>query len=120
MTINLISKVEYNELLEIQKNYPALTYQNKGYDYPDKSKWTLEETEAFKKASNILKKCILGFSEFNHFRLSWKGDVEIRFQYDWSADQEGITFIGVGYLSVEELFKGFKKQATTNDEKANS
>lgn len=47
MTINLIDIDTYNLLKSIQESYPNLTYQNTGYDYPDKSNWSDEDVAAF-------------------------------------------------------------------------
>lgn len=112
MTITLISQEEYDKLISIQKEYPALTFQNEGYQYLNKSKLTEIELEKFKEAESILNKAILGFSEFNHFKYSKKnGELQVRFQYEWTADEENsrISFTGVGYLEVKELLKGFRE-----------
>ncbi len=111
MTIELIDNEQYNRMVEIQKNHTLLTYQNTGYDYPDKSKWSDDDKKAFEEVQNILKKHIKGFSEFNHFKLDKNNEIRLRFQYDWSADAEihTISFTGVGYLYLRELHKGFDK-----------
>ena len=109
MTINLIDTPTYDRLVEIQNSYPNLTYQNKGYDYPNKSKWSDEDLKAFEEVKNVLSASIHGFSELNHFRVSTKGELEIRFQYDWSHDTDSIPFTGVGYIRLSELLNGFKE-----------
>ena len=118
MTITLITQEEYDKLLSIQKEFPALTFQNEGYEYLKKDKLTEIELEKFKEAESILKKCILGFREFNHFRISTLRNTKekvlvARFQYNWSADDDysknPIPFTGVGYLELEELHKGFRE-----------
>lgn len=112
MTITLITQEEYDKLISIQKEFPALTFQNNGYEYLNMSNLTEIELEKFKEAEDILKKAILGFSKFNHFKYSKKnGELQVRFQYNWTADEErrSTSFTGVGYLEVEELFKGFKE-----------
>ena len=73
MTITLITQEEYDKLLSIQKEFPALTFQNNGYEYLNMSKLTEIELEKFKEAESILKKSIKGFSKFNHFKLSKDG-----------------------------------------------
>lgn len=111
MTIELISESQYKLLLNIQKTYPNLTYQNKGYDYPNKSKWSNEDLSQFNIVKTILNKHIKGFSEFNHFKLNNKNEVIIRLQYNWTLDEPyKYPFTGVGYLPLEELFKGFKNK----------
>ena len=111
MTIELIGLDTYNKLVGIQKEYPSLTYQNKGYDYLDKSKLSEKELELFYEVSMILKKHIKGFSVFNNFTVTNTGIVKIRFQYDWNADEPtGVPFTGVGYLELETLLKGFNNE----------
>lgn len=106
MTINLIDVNTYNSLKSIQESYPNLTYQNLGYDYPDKSKWSDEDKEAFNTVTDILKKIVKGFVEFNNFRIN-KNDgnaIMLRFQYQWDS-----SFTGVGYVKLDELLNGFDK-----------
>jgi len=111
MTITLITEEVYNHLLDIYNKYPKLTLQNEGYQYIRKADLNEEETTKFKEVNDILKTAIKGFSEFNNFRLGKKTkELQIRFQYNWSADDErGQPFTGVGYLYLEELFKGFRE-----------
>jgi hypothetical protein len=110
MRIKLISQEEYLFLLDVQKRFPNLTYQNTGYNYPNKSKWSEEELDYFNQVSDILKESITGFAEFNHFKINKKGELKIRFQYDWSAADGGLPFTGVGYLFLDELLNGFRCQ----------
>jgi len=111
MTINLIDEPTYDRLIAIYNFYPNLTYQNKGYDYPNKSKWSVDDLAAHKEVTEILKKSIVGFSEFNHFKNRKDGEPVFRFQYNWTADESsGLPFIGVGYLEIQELFTGFKNK----------
>ena len=110
MTIELINQESFDILVKIQEKHPLLTYQNKGYDYPDKSKWSEEDNIAFKDAEAILRSCVDGFSHFNHFRMSKNAELEVRFQYDYGKnDPTGHQFIGVGYLKLKELRDGFDK-----------
>lgn len=111
MTITLITEEQYNKLLEIQQKHPILTFENDGYENFDKSKMTDEDKKAFDEVTEILKNHIKGFSEFQNFKHSKKGNLRIRFQYNWEADSDkpGIPFIGVGYLDVKELLNGFNK-----------
>lgn len=107
MTIRSITQEELEYLIKIQKEYPNLTYQNKGYDYPDKSKWSENDKLIHEGCSNLFKKHIIGFQEFNHFLLGKDNNIRIRFQYDWGADtpptERRIAFTGVGYLYLNEL-----------------
>jgi len=107
MEIELISKEQHKTILNIQKNHDILTYQNKGYDSFDKSKMTDEDKEAFKEVETILGKHIKGFSSFQNLRHSKKtNEIELRFQYNYNHNG-GLTFIGVGYILLNELLNGF-------------
>jgi hypothetical protein len=110
MTIELISKEQHEFLKKIQKEHPFLTFQNKGYQYIDKTKFTDEDKKAFDKVTTLLKKHITGFYEFNNFVISNKTkEINIRFQYNWTSDDEDakISFVGVGYITIDELMNGF-------------
>ena len=112
MKIQLITPKVYNTLVAIQTKYPRLTFRNEGYKYVDKSKFTKSDRKAFARVETILKSHITGFSEFNNFRLNLASKkMEIRFQYNWTADEEepSIYYIGVGYLELLELLNGFNK-----------
>jgi hypothetical protein len=101
----------YNKLLGIAYTYPKLTYNNKGYDSLNLDTLTEEERTKFNEVQEVLRNSIKGFSKFNHFRITPKTQKWIiRFQYDWSADIPNQNpFTGVGYLELEELYKGFKE-----------
>ena len=120
MIINLITEEEYNTLLDIQKNHPVLTFQNKGYEYIDKSKLTDDDKNALEIINTILSKAIEGFSKFYNYRYSKSNEIGIRFDYDWSLIwnndrdktiiREGIPFAGGGYLYLDELLNGFREK----------
>ena len=108
MKIELISSEQFDILSSIQQNHPILTFQNKGYDCFDKSKMADADREAFKQVEEMLGKHIKGFSSFQNFRLSKKtNEIELRFQYNYNYDG-GLTFIGVGYITLRELRNGFE------------
>ena len=113
MQIELIDKPAYDRILEIQKNHPKLTFNNVGYQY---TRVQEEDKEAFKEVVDILRKHIVGFSKFNNFQLTKDNEVRLRFQYDWTAHDRsmGIPFTGVGYLLLEELYKGFNNDTSRN------
>lgn len=113
MKINLISIEEHAELLDIFNNYPALTLQNNGYEYIRKSELSEEDKNKLDRVSEILRKAVVGFSEFSNFRRHKKsGKVEIRLQYDWTAHDRslGIPFTGAGYILLDELLNGFETE----------
>lgn len=95
----------YNRLIEIQKQYPKLTFDNNGYEYIRKE---LEEhKEVVNEINEILKATIGRFPEFNNFKPRPKGhkdgDFAVRCQYAWDS-----SFTGVGYFGINE-FKNFEE-----------
>lgn len=103
MTIDLLSQEDHAKLLGIFTDFPALSFQNNGYEYLNFSKLTDLEKEKFKEAEDILRKHIHGFSKFNHFKVNRNGEPQLRFQYAWD-----VSFTGVGYLLIDELLNGFR------------
>ena len=108
MKIELISAKEYQRILDIQETYKVLTFNNDGYQYINKVKFTAEEREVNEEVTEILRKSIKGFSEFNNFRDRGDDGIEIRLQYDYNAANGGFSFTGVGYILLDELYHGFK------------
>lgn len=110
MKIELITKQEYVEIADICDAFPALTLENKGYEYINKNDLTEEGKTAIKTVEAILSKAICGFSKFSNFRLNDSDKIQIRFQYDYSAEEKKtIPFIGVGYIQLGELLNGFSQ-----------
>lgn len=106
MKIELITQELYDEILEIQKNVPYLTFQNVGYQYikkplPD------DAQVANDRINEILKDHILGFKYFNNFCHNKDGDLKLRFQYNYGAENNSSSFSGVGYIKLTELLNGF-------------
>ena len=110
MTIKLITKNEYDKLLSIQKEHPILTFQNNGFEYIDKSKFSENDKKAFDFVSQLLHGHVEGFREFNNFKIRKDRSISLRFQYNYEADndKEQGYFIGVGYLGINELLNGFE------------
>ena len=105
MTIYLISQETYEELLQIQKQYPVFTHNFQGYGGLDRSKFSEEEKAADARINEILKTHIKDFRKFQNFCTSKSGELCLRFQYDWS-----VSFTGVGYLKLTELLNGFENK----------
>lgn len=108
MTYETLTSNEHSLLLEVIQNYPVLTFQNKGYEGIDRRKFNDKEKQADKFMNNLLSSKIVGFSKFQNFKLRNDGEIVIRFQYNYSADCQNEPgyrpyFIGVGYLTVNEL-----------------
>lgn len=113
MTIELITPEEYDMLLSIQNQYPRLTFQNIGYQYIDRNTFSEEDKLAEAEVIKILTKSIHNFVKFDNFlyskhNVSQENVLRVRFQYVW--DPSDTHFTGVGYISVEELLKGFEKK----------
>jgi hypothetical protein len=112
MRIKLISKESHEKLLDIQKNFPNLTYEQKGYDVIDRSKFSEIEKDKDAEVNAILKKAVVGFSEFQNFNVRKNGDIVIRLQYNYGAEDDTRPFTGVGYVTVRELHEGFDNPGT--------
>lgn len=104
MRINLISEELFNELTNIQKKHPVLTYKAKGYDTPKITEQS--DIDARKRVADILKGHIDGFSSFTNFTINGK----LRFQYNYNYDGTALPFTGVGYIELNELLNGFKSE----------
>jgi hypothetical protein len=109
MTIQLITQEQHATILNIYKNFPALTLQNTGYEKINKSLLSIKELEAVKEVEDLLEKHITGFNHFKNFKLRETGEICIRFNYDWNADEVNAkhSFSGVGYILIDELLNGF-------------
>jgi len=111
MTIELIPQEQYDTLVAIQEKYKILTFYNEGYQYINKKKFTEEDWKAFDTVTAILRESIVGFGEFNNFKITEKtGEVKVRFQYNWTADDDdnSRSYTGVGYLLLTTLVEGFR------------
>lgn len=108
MRITLINEEKYEKLKSIYSNHPNLSLQNVGYQYIKKEHLTDEDRLVLKEVTDILREAIVGFSEFNNFKLNKKGEVQIRVQYNYGAEDDSMPFTGVGYLLLDELYYGFR------------
>jgi len=110
MQITLITPDQHTQLLDICNNFPGLSLQNKGYEGLNKDKFTDEEKTKFAEVTAILKKTIVGFSSFQNFKRNKDQEIQLRFQYDWTAHDRslGVPFTGVGYILLDELLNGFR------------
>jgi len=88
---------DYDKIIEIKNKYPQLTFNNNGYEYLSKE---IEESnkEIIKELSDILRKNIEGFVEFNNFKPRKDGSFAVRVQYKWDE-----KFTGVGYFKIEDF-----------------
>lgn len=116
MVLTILEQSDYDRLVEIQKNVPALTFKHEPYQEWIPSTFTEEDKNALNEVKSIMKKAIAGFSKFTNFYYSKNGDLRVRFYYDWSFTlignttvREGVSFVGVGYLELQELLNGFNE-----------
>lgn len=108
MKINLITQEQHDKLLSIYNNYPVLTLQNKGYEGINRNLLTDEEKQQDKEVNEILKFAIIGFRYFQNFKVRSNGDIVLRFQYNYGAEDNTHPFTGVGYILLYELLNGFR------------
>ena len=117
MILTTLEEEDYNKLLDIQKQYPNLTFTHEPYQEWIPAHFTEEDKNALNEVKSIMSKAIKGFSKFTNFYFSKKGVLWVRFYYDWSFEwnndvdkipiRKGIAFTGVGYLELQELLNGF-------------
>jgi hypothetical protein len=108
MKIKLITKEQHEKILNIYKNHPSLIFQNNGYEYIDLNSLSNEDLKRIEELNNILKNHIVGFQKFNNFQTTIKKEVRLRFQYNYGAEDNTKSFIGVGYILLDELLNGFR------------
>ncbi len=109
MTIELITQDEYNTILSVYTNFKMLSLQTRSYEGIKKDSLTTEELNKFLEVETLLRKSIKGFRRFQNFTLSNKGEVRLRFQYNYSHGTKDQPFTGVGYILLTELLNGFVK-----------
>lgn len=109
MKINLITPEQHETISSIYANYPMFTLQNNGYEYINKTVFSKNEWKQIEILESILKKSVIGFCSFSNFRLDKNNELQIRLQYNYGAEDGGGSFIGVGYILVDELLSGFRK-----------
>ena len=118
MILTTLELEDYNKLVEIQKEFPHLTFNHEPYQEWIPAHFTDKDKEALEQVKNLIKKAIYGFINFTNFFYNKKGELCIRFYYDWSLVwnnneqkipiRDGQPFKGVGYLYLDELLNGFK------------
>lgn len=119
MILTTLEEEDYNKLLDIQKQYPNLTFTHEPYQEWIPSYFTEEDKNALNEVKLIMEKAITGLSKFTNFYYGKSGILRIRFYYDWSYTwnndvdkipiRNGLPFIGVGYLELQDLLNGFKE-----------
>lgn len=107
MKITLLTQEQHDQLLHIHNSFPELTLENKGYEGIDRRNFSIEAKEADSQVKVILKETVCGFSEFQNFCHTKDGDIRIRLQYNWGAEDNSMPFTGVGYVLLTELLNGF-------------
>lgn len=85
----------YERFVELQKEYPELTYANKGYETLPK-KAQDDRVKELAEITELLKKSFVGFNRLEHFVERSDGTIQIRMQHAWSE-----SYTGVGYFSID-------------------
>jgi len=109
MKIELLTPEQHDQLLNIHNSFPELTLENKGYEGINRRELSDEAKEADKQVNAILKANVCGFSSFQNFCHTKDGDIRIRLQYNWGAEDNTMPFTGVGYVLLSELLNGFNE-----------
>jgi hypothetical protein len=106
MQITRIDQQTHDELKRLFEDNPELRLQNRGYEYIG---CAVREAKApqLARIAEILKQHITGFHEFHNFRTGKEGEIVLRFDYDWGAEDKTLRFCGVGYLPLDHLRDGF-------------
>lgn len=108
MKIELITADQHATLQSIYESTPALFLQNKGFEGINKDALRECDKEKLNEVNTILKSSITGFRCFQNFRLTKSKDIQIRFQYNYGAEDNTTPFTGVGYILLDELLNGFE------------
>lgn len=110
MKFNLISKKEYQYLLDVYNGNENLILENKGYEELNPNNLTDADKKNIKEIEKILNKSIEGFSRFQNFKHDKDKNIVLRFQYNYNHDSRNPTFIGVGYIKLTELLNGLEPE----------
>lgn len=86
----------YKRLVELQKQYPELTYDNHGYDEISDDV-VARHQEQIKEISSILEQEITDFVRFQNFKVLKNGTIDVRCQVRYDST---IGFIGVAYYNL--------------------
>lgn len=107
MKIELLTPDQHATVLAAYEN-KELFLQNTGYEYIDKKNLSDTGKDQLKENDAILKDTICGFSSFSNFRVCKKtGEIELRVQFNYGAEDNSMHFTGVGYVLLSELLNGF-------------
>lgn len=107
MKIQLLTPEKHDEIFSIYKSFPELTLENKGFEGINRREFSDEAKEADTKINDLLKSNIVGFSKFQNFCHTKDGEIRLRFQYNYGAEDNSMPFTGVGYILLSELLNGF-------------
>lgn len=89
-----------NRLIELKNQFPALTFDNNGYEYisPDVRELHAEQISEI---GELIKQLDSSFVKFFNFKPRKDGSFAVR--YDCYYDQSTIYFIGVHYLVINDI-----------------
>ena len=78
MILTTLEQSDYDRLIEIQKNVPALTFQHEPYQEWIPKHFTEDDMNALNEVKTIIRKAIYGFKNFTNFYYDKKGELHIR------------------------------------------
>lgn len=101
-------------LSEYQKEYPELTFNNKGYETLPQNVMD-KYSEQIAEIEKILKLFVEGFVEFNNFKPLSDGSIDVRIQCYYG---NSFSFVGVDYIPIKEIDEHINtlNKANTNAE----
>ena len=111
MHIKFITPELHVELKAIAETHPDMVFQNEGYQYVSTETY-VKHAKQFARVTEILKEHVVGFVRFFNFRMDTPkggGDpvLVLRLDYNWGEADGTRYFVGVGYVTLDELRDGF-------------
>lgn len=82
----------YEQLNKLREEYPALTFNNEGYENIPQEVREVNK-EGNEKIETILKNTVAGFVKFQNFKPRSDGSYAVRCQTKWSDFFTGVTYI---------------------------
>lgn len=92
----------YQQLSQIKNEYPALTFNNQGYQYLSREVKE-KHTEQIKQIETILKNEFSGIVEFNNFKPRKDGAFDIRCQCKYDPSFTGVVYLKEADFTAETV-----------------
>ena len=101
-------KIMKKSITELYAEHPALTFQNNGYQYIDKSTLSEKDINAIKEIEEIIRGEGFKGVTFYNFIVRNDGTVDVRFDANYDP-----SFIGVHYIPLVEFTKTWMRKPTS-------